>query len=670
MKLYDTLEAQLKKETNYVTDAGELKKWVVINKAQNFDAELIELLLDDAEVKAAFFLEVKGALVFNQPKFLQFLEQKNYLNDSYTKYRNKVGLTIDDKYLGQRNEVALVWPFKDCVLEGGQSREEDKREEIFFNEILAQDEITQLLEPKVLTNAKVYDADGEHEFKGFNRDAEVNKARGLPENTITDNLIVKGNNLLALSSLKHEFMKKVKLIYIDPPYNTGNDEFLYNDTFNHSTWLTFMHNRLSLAKQFLQDDGAIFFSIDLNEVGFLQVLCDEIFGSENRCGLMTVKRGSATGHKTINTGVVNLTEYVMIYALNKSRWKPNRLYKARDRNDRYNNFILNRSKPTSEWEFCSLLDAFAEHEGLPKNKLKKQLGGNFEKTIYEFVKKNSTAVIQFAYPDADKVSKDAKALIKKSKANPEKVFQLEREEYSDLFLRNGQRILFYSDRLVEIDGEIVTAEPLADIWDDVLPNDLHNEGGVKLKKGKKPEKLIKRIFELGTKTGDIVLDFHVGSGTSAAVAHKMGIQYIAVEQMNYGKNDAVVRLQNVVSGDKTGVSKIVKWKGGGSFTYLELKKLNQIFIDDIEVAKDSEALLRTWEQMKDKSFLDYNIDLKKQDEHIEDFKALTLEDQKEHLVSLLDKNQLYVNVSGLEDVDFACTDAEKKVTRDFYKLDS
>lgn len=160
MKLYQTLEKQLKKEPNYVTDNGELKKWVVINKAQNYDSELLELLLENEEIKERFFIAIKEVLVFNQSLFVQFLEQKNYLNDSYTAYKNKVGLNIDGKYLKQRNEVALVWPFKDCVLEGGQSREEDKREEIFFNETLAQDEITQLLEPKVFTNAKRYDSKG------------------------------------------------------------------------------------------------------------------------------------------------------------------------------------------------------------------------------------------------------------------------------------------------------------------------------------------------------------------------------------------------------------------------------------------------------------------------------------------------------------------------------
>jgi len=204
VKLYEILEKQLKKEPNFVTDNGELKKWVVINKAQNFDEEILELLLDNSELKEKFFVNVKGTLIFNLNLFTQFLEQKNYLNDSYTQYKNKVGLTIDGKYMKQRNDVVLVWPFKDCVLEGGQNREENKREEIFFNEILAQDEITQLLEPKVLINAKRINADGEKPLDTFNRNKN---------GTITDNLIIKGNNLLGISCLLSIFINKVNFVH-------------------------------------------------------------------------------------------------------------------------------------------------------------------------------------------------------------------------------------------------------------------------------------------------------------------------------------------------------------------------------------------------------------------------------------------------------------------------
>ena len=246
-------------------------------------------------------------MVFNQNLFVQFLEQKNYLKDSYTQYKNKVGLTIDGKYLKQRNEVALVWPFKDCVLEGGQSREEEKREEIFFNEILAQDEITQLLEPKVLANAKRVDKDGEKPFDRFNRNEN---------GTISDNLIIKGNNLLALHSLKKEFAGKVKLIYIDPPYNTGGDAniFTYNNTFNHSTWLTFMKNRLTIARDFLRNDGFIAIAIDHYELGYLIALADEIFGQENRLGIISVVNNPMGRNQAKFFSTVN--DFMLVYSKN------------------------------------------------------------------------------------------------------------------------------------------------------------------------------------------------------------------------------------------------------------------------------------------------------------------------------------------------------------------
>jgi len=650
MKLYDTLETQLKKETNYVTDAGELKKWVVINKAQNFDAELIELLLDDAEVKAAFFMEVKGALVFNQPKFLQFLEQKNYLNDSYTKYRNKVGLTVGDKYLGQRNEVALVWPFKDCVLEGGQSREEDKREEIFFNEILAQDEITQLLEPKVLTNAKVYDADGEHEFEGFNRDAVVNKARGLPENTITDNLVFKGNNLLCLASLQRDFSEKVKLIYIDPPYNTGSDGFKYNDNFNHSTWLTFMRNRLSVAKRLLRDDGFIFVQCDDNEQAYLKVLMDEIFPNflTTICVQMSYVSGEKMAH--VDKKPPKIKEFIHVFTNHKNvRVVPQ--YTETDISTEYNKYIEKHgSKNHEDWEV------------LPLASVLKKLGIKNEDEKEDFILENSELIFNRV--------RNKTSVFTATRGN-KKISKITTATGLEKWAWNGREVLLLSNKIVkDHEGNDIYQQAVGDIWADIPIVNLYLEGGVNFTKGKKPEHLVRRVLNMVTSENDIVLDFFLGSGTTGAVCHKMNRQYIGIEQMDYGDNDSLVRLQNVIAGEQKGVSQVENWKGGGSFTYLELKKFNQTFIDDIENAKDTKTLLNIWEQMKDKSFLDYNIDLKKQDEDIEDFKALTLEDQKEHLVSLLDKNQLYVNVSGLEDSDFSCTDAEKKVTHEFYKLDS
>ena len=585
MKLNETLEKQLKKEPNYVTDIGELKKWVVINKAKNYDAELIGLLLDDKELKVKFFIDVKGVLVFNQSFFIQFLEQKNYLNDSYTAYKNKVGLTIDGKFLKQRNEVALVWPFKDCVLEGGQSREEDKREEIFFNETLAQDEITQLLEPKVLTNAKRYTSKGEKPLDKFNRNKN-----GI----ITDNLIIKGNNLLGLHSLKEEFYGQVKLIYIDPPYNTGNDGFNYNDRFNQSTWLTFMKNRLEVARQILSEDGAIYVNLDFNQVHFAKVLMDEIFGNENFQREIIWRIGWLSGYKTIDKNFIRNHDSILFYSKNNKNLNFIKKY------------INNESfKPLVKYEKI-------------KDKLT-ELGLNRQQQI---------DLLNFI----NHINRPEKYPI-------EDVWN--GNEYDDL----------NSIAIVSFSGETVSK---------ML--------GTPELKGQKSEKLIQRIIEAHTNENDIVLDYHLGTGTTAAVANKMKRQFIGVEQMDYIETIAVERLKKVIEGEQSGISKAVNWTGGGEFVYFELKKSNQNFIEQVESAKDTKTVLKIWEEMKTKSFLNYNVDLQKQEAHIEEFKALTLEEQKQHLVELLDKNQLYVNLSSLNDKDFIVSSDEKKVTEDFYQI--
>jgi adenine-specific DNA-methyltransferase len=666
MKLYETLEQQLKKEPNFVTDNGELKKWVVLNKAQNFDEELIGLLLDNADLKEKFFVNVKGALVFNQNLFVQFLEQKNYLNDSYTQYKNKVGLTIDGKYLKQRNEVALVWPFKDCILEGGQSREEDKREEIFFNEILAQDEITQLLEPKVLTNAKRIDKDGEKPLDGFNRNEN---------GTITDNLIIKGNNLLALHTLKEEFAGKIKLIYIDPPYNTGSDSFKYNDTFTESTWLTFMHNRLKAAHSLLDKSGVLLVQINDHNQIYLKILLDEVFKKENFINIISIRTKSPSGFKTVNLGLFETAEYILMYGKSKNDFKYNPQYVDSGYDENYTGYISNITDDPENWIIDDIRKVICREEGIdpdtthqPYSKVKEKIGeGLYFQKLSDFALANASAVFRLTAvgDDAGKETLDAK---KKSKKNPEKVLVVSREQNDSRYILNGQEIAFYSKKIKEIDGKKIPTTILTNIWSDIAYEGIASEGGVTLKKGKKPEKLLRRIIEMSTNENDLVLDYHLGSGTTCAVAHKLKRQYIGLEQLDYGENDSVKRLNNVIKGDSTGVSKSVNWQGGGSFVYLELKKYNQTFIEQIEEAKNTEALLQIWEQMKAKSFFKYSVDLQKFQESIEEYKQFELPKQKEILCGLLDKNQLYVNLSSLNDADFACTEDEKKITKDFYQI--
>ena len=285
-------------------------KAAVIDRAWKIDHDLVRLLLGDADIKAKFFDEIEGHWIFNINIFIEYVSDKNFLADSYTRFRNRIGLNLDDKFLRERGEVSLVWPYKDCVLEGGQTKEEEKRKEIFFNKILAQDEIDRLFDPKVLTNWKRYTVDGEEDVMGLRRDE-----RG----TIRENLIIKGNNLLALHTLKTQFLGKVKLIYIDPPYNTGNDSFGYNDSFNHSSWLTFMKNRLEAAYQLLSNDGSIFIQLDYNQIHYCKILMDEVFGKENF-------RNEIVWQRTTNTGsskgraqkLSNDTDSILYYAKSKN----------------------------------------------------------------------------------------------------------------------------------------------------------------------------------------------------------------------------------------------------------------------------------------------------------------------------------------------------------------
>lgn len=237
-------------DSAYCTEDGVLIKNKIVEAALELRSDLIAKLLTHDGLKRNFFTEISDVMVFDKVKFQKFVMNKRFLPDSYTSFKNKVGLTNEDgDFLSESREVVLSWPYKDCALEGGQTKEDAKRNEVFWNEILAPDEINRLTEPKVLTNFKRFDSTGEHEVENISMD---------------DNIIIKGNNLLALHSLKKKYAGKVKLIYIDPPYNTGNDSFGYNDNFNQSTWLTFMKNRLDVAKKLLSDDGVICVQCDDN----------------------------------------------------------------------------------------------------------------------------------------------------------------------------------------------------------------------------------------------------------------------------------------------------------------------------------------------------------------------------------------------------------------------
>ncbi len=215
---------------------GKLLKNKIIELSLQLDAQLLLSLLSNNKLKNHFFQVVGDIYVFDKIKFFKFVSNKSFLPDSFTAFKNKIGLGSVNSFLSENKEVVLAWPYKDCILEGGQSKEESKRNEIFFNEVMAPEQIDRLLHPKAFTNISKFSKDGKK---------EINNVES------SDNFIIKGNNLLVLHSLKPVYANRVKLIYIDPPYNTGSEIFLYNDSFNHSTWLTFMKNRLEIAWQLL-----------------------------------------------------------------------------------------------------------------------------------------------------------------------------------------------------------------------------------------------------------------------------------------------------------------------------------------------------------------------------------------------------------------------------------
>jgi adenine-specific DNA-methyltransferase len=405
----------------------------------------------------------------------------------------------------------------------------------------------------------------------FQSSFEASNPESKPTQSFNDNLLIHGDNLLALKALEHQYTGMIKCVYIDPPFNTGEAFENYDDGLEHSTWLTLMRDRLELIHKLISKDGTLFLHIDDNELGYVIVLLDEIFGRDNRVNIVTFKQGSATGHKAINPGLVTVTNYLLVYAKNKKEWSPKRLFTARERDDRYSQFIYNYEDGYTSWDYKTLSSAFSETLGMKPAEAKKKLGEKYEKELNDFVLKNPERVIRTARPDYSSVGQSVRDVIDLSQKDPNTVFLLKRDGYSDMYFKKGERILFYKDKLKMVDGELVAGEPLTNLWNDILSNNLHKEGGVKFPKGKKPEGLIKRVLELCTTEGDFVLDSFSGSGTTVAVAHKMNRRWIAIELGEQALTHIQPRLKNVITGrDQDGISKSVNWQGGGGFRYLRL----------------------------------------------------------------------------------------------------
>lgn len=408
----------------------------------------------------------------------------------------------------------------------------------------------------------------------------------------TQNMLIHGDNLLALKALESKFAGQVKCIYIDPPFNTGQAFENYDDNLEMSIWLDLMRSRLQIIHTLLKDDGTLFVHIDDQNLPYLTLLLDEIFGKQNRLYLITFKQGAATGHKAINPGCVTTTNFILIYSKSKEHWHPNRLYTNRgSRDKRYGNFITNINDPFPSWNLITLTEAFAEERKLSIKEARAFIK-SYPEQMDQFVLEHCESVIQLVNPDYNSVGAETRAMIDESRNKPNEILRQVRDGYSDIYLLNGKRIIFYRDKLKKVDGEYVPGEPLTTLWDDLLSNNLHNEGGVNFPKGKKPEALIKRCIELSSDLGDIVLDSFLGSGTTAAVAHKMKRRWIGIEMGKQAYTHCKPRIDDAIANnDASGITKSVDWQGGGGYRFYEVAPtlINKDAFDEYVINEDYDA---------------------------------------------------------------------------------
>ena len=627
---FDKVVEVLKQDERFFTAEGELLRNAVYEAAMKMDAKLIKMLLENADTKSRFFTDIEGISVFDKVGFGWVINNREFLPDSYTRYKNKIGLANGNgDFIATSNDVELVFPYKDCVLEAGQTKDDQKRSEVFYNKTLAPDEVDRLLYPKVFTNAVRYTSKGKTKIDNFSEE---------------DNLIIKGNNLLAISSLIKRYEKRVKCVYIDPPYNpTSNaNTFCYNNSFNRSTWLVFMKTRLELAKRFLSPDGVLIVAIDKNEQPRLQMLIEELF-PEYDVDCITVVHNP---RGTIGTNFSYTHEFA-IFVTPKGKkticnriledeeidWSPLRNWGTEsERHDAANCFYPIIVK---DGEIVGFGDDITNTDIHPK-----QTEYDKEKDLY------------LIYPI------DVKGIERKWRYARQSV-----ESIKNL-LRVKKTKTGYDIELGKNFGVYKT------VWTDSRYDASVN--GTQLLKSILPDttftypKSIYNVIDCVNSVvmddkNAIILDFFGGSGTTGHAVMEINKdggnrKFILVEQMDYISTDTLPRnieIMKSVAPD-------------ASIVYFELLKLNQEYADRIQAATDDNTLIQIWVEMQETGFISSNINPKDIDTEADDFKALPLDDKKKLLIELLDLNQLYINYCDIDDETFAVSDADKAFTKSFY----
>jgi len=679
------LKVLKKNEKLWNEDKTELNEIKLLDVLENFNEKeselyekVIDLLLQEKDLREKFFMKIKDVYVFKTNDFRFFMEE-NKVDNSYTDYKNRIGLTDGKKFLKDTNDVVLDFPYKDCVLEGGQSNEEGedvyfeydetvtkagekqglkagtynqktaKRKEIFFNQVLAHDEIDRLFDHKALTNWKRFTKDGEQEVKEIKRDED---------GTIKENLIIKGNNLLALHSLKKQFAGKVKLIYIDPPYNTGGDAniFTYNNTFNHSTWLTFMRNRLEAGKKLLRDDGFIAIAIDHFELGYLLVLSDEIFGEENRLGIVSILHNPEGRQNAKYFTATN--EFLLVY--------------RKTNNSKFNPVYLQENFKDSK----KIEDVYdkKDNKGLYKEEEFIRLGGG-----NACLRKNKPngwypLYVSESLKDISLVKKeDYSEVLPITDSGQERTWKIIAKSFEEKF-KIGDIFAKKEDNKIKIYEKyrIDKGSPITTCWINKKYNAkksgtnlLEELFGSKLFSYPKSLYAVLDTLKIMTSDDDIILDFHAGSGTTGHAILALNKEdggnrkFILIEQLDEHIEICNKRNQKVLEQENI----------DDSFIYFELAKWNETAKEKIQEAKSLEELENFFDEMYERYFLNYNLKIKEFKEKVlqeENFRSLSLDEQKKIFVAMLDNNQMYVNKTEMADKKFGIDKKDQNLTSKFY----
>ena len=681
-KIFDELKKALVSFGDKYFVGEELNRSKLTDDLRNYDEALLSKLFEVDFIKQHFIKEVAGQKLFQIEQLEEAVLYNDYWDTSYTKYENRVGLASKGKFLQDSQDVVLDFPFKDGVLTASMTKEdnEDGYDDAFLNEVIEKDEIDRLFDKKVFVNVKRFgdNQTAQHSTEVDNGIVSFDKEK--------DNLIIKGNNLLALHTLADKYAGQIKLIYIDPPYNTGSDSFAYNDKFNHSAWLTFMKNRLEIAKELLSSDGMIFVQTDDKEHAYLKVLMDSIF--ENKyLNTVVIKAKASSGasgggeDKKLKKNV----EFILVYANSEAQiniqQKPFPLTEyIQERKDEgktfaYTNVLVNEG--TLE-KIGETVDGRGEKIELF------DVRGYETKSVSALAREEGISIddVYLKYLDKIYTTENAQTSIRDRVRNAVEdegytiaryvpVSGKNKGKLTDVgFIGGTKRLVSFLSATTYIeDGVAYKTEKAGTLWEDISWSSIKSEGGVEFPSGKKPEKLLQRIIASATSKNDIVLDFFMGSGSTQATALKMGRRFIGLEQMDSQIEKATTRIGNVISGEQTGISKDVNWQGGGSFVYAELFPKNMGYLQDVIHAKDLEELKSVYDRMlagtdtDEPADISFRADLSKID-WLQGF-----DENKRLLVKLLDKNGLYYNYSEIDDknVRDLISDEDYTFNKNFYE---